>query len=337
MVSATDPETCREIGSREAYQILCALRDVQILIHRSPDGDCIGGGYALYHLLKAAGIRSRVCCADPIPPLYHDITEGVQFEDFTPQCRISVDVADRNLFGDLPAADKDAQIELCIDHHISNTHYAKALHWNPHSSAACEVLFYLMKDCGLPLTRELALCLYIGMATDTGCFQFSNAGAETFDAVAEIMRAYPDLPYARINRDMFVLKSRGRITLDARLMANAQITPDGKIALIYLPYAWMDELEVSREEVDGVANLPMQIKGVEVGISCKQQPDGSYRISLRGGEHADVSVIAQRFGGGGHVKASGCSVSGGSPDAVCRELIDTAAELLHAQEAQAHA
>ena len=320
-----------EIGSREAYAMLREMQDVHILIHRSPDGDCIGGGYALWHILRGMGIRARVCCADPIPPQYHDVTDGAAFEDFEPQCRIAVDVADRKLFGELPDADRNADILLCIDHHISNTHYAETLHWNPEASAACEVLFRLVRENGIPLTREIACCLYLGMATDTGCFQFSNAGADTFAAVAEIKRAFPDLPYARINREMFVLKTKGRITLDARLMQNVQLSDDGKIALLYLPYCWMEELHVSHDQLDGAPNLPMQIIGVEVGIVCKEQEDGSYRISMRGGDHANVSEIAQQFGGGGHIKASGCTVTGGDPEQVCRMLMDTAAAVFRRQ------
>lgn len=329
--------TCREIGSAETFAVLRSLRDVEILIHRSPDGDCIGGGYALWHILHAMGIRARVTCADPIPQLYAEITAGVQFEKFTPQCRISVDVADRNLFGSLPEETKNAEILLCIDHHISNTHYADALHWNPDASAACEVLFYLMRDCGLTLTPELALCLYLGMATDTGCFQFSNAGAGTFSAVAEIKRQFPDLPYTRLNRRLFVLKSKGRIALDAALMQKIRFSPDGRTALIYASAALLSSLQITEEDTDGMANLPMQVSGVEVGITVKQKDDGSFRISMRGGDFANVSEIAQHFGGGGHIKASGCSVSGGDPEAVCATLLDTAAKMLRMQEERQNA
>ncbi|MBR4201817.1 MAG: DHH family phosphoesterase [Oscillospiraceae bacterium] len=326
---------CTEIGTREAMELLRSLQDVYILIHRSPDGDCIGGGYALYHILREMGIRSRVVCADPFPAMYHDVTEGVVFEDFEPQAWISVDVADRKLFGELPEREKNAEITLCIDHHISNTHYAKQLFWNPHSAAACEVLFRMMQENGIPLTREIACCLYTGIATDTGCFQFSNADAAAFGAVAQIKAAFPDLSYARLNREFFVLKSAGRIQLDGRLMQELRLSDDGKVALIYLPYAWMEELNVTAEETDGAANLPMQVIGVEVGITCKQQPDGSYRISMRGGDHANVSEIAQHFGGGGHVKASGCSIAEGKPEEVCKMLLNTAHDMLLKQLEQA--
>ena len=322
-------ETCREIGTAETLAVLRSLEDAEILIHRSPDGDCIGSGYALYHLLKRFGIRSRVCCADPIPSLYDSITAGVTFEDFPAKMYISADVADRKLFGELPQ--KDAEIALCIDHHVSNTHYAKLLHWDHNASAACEVLYELMRAHDLPLTREIALCLYIGMATDTGCFQFSNAGAGTFAAVAEIKRQYPDLPYARLNRELFVMKAPGRIALDAALMQNIRISEDGRVALIFASAELLGSLKVTEEDTDGMANLPMQVRGVEVGITVKQKPDGSYRISMRGGDFANVSVIAQHFGGGGHVKASGCSIADGDPEDVCGMLMDVASAMLRGQ------
>lgn len=320
---------CREIGAAEAYRVLQSLQDVYILIHRSPDGDCIGSGYALYHLLRAMGIRSRVCCADPIPAMFRSITEGITFEDFPAKAYISADVADRKLFGELPQ--KDETITLCIDHHVSNTHYAEQLYWDPDASAACEVLYAMMQEMQLKLTEETALCLYIGMATDTGCFQFDNAGAGCFAAAAEIKRQFPHLPYARLNRELFVLKSPGRIALDARLMQNVRMAAEGKIALVYVPAAWFTELNITDDETDGVANLPMQIRGVEVGITVKQKADGSYRVSMRGGDRANVSVIAQHFGGGGHIKASGCSIHEGEPEAVCTMLTDVAAAFLQEQ------
>lgn len=323
-------ESCKIIGCGEAFSLLHQLRDVNILIHRSPDGDCIGGGYALYHILRQLGIRSRVTCADPIPPQFHDITDGVTFGNFTPACHVSVDVADRKLFGDLPEQDRNANILLCIDHHISNTKYARNLHWDPEASAACEVLFRLVRAQKLALTRELAVCLYIGMATDTGCFQYSNAGAGTFEAVAEIKRAFPDLPYARINREMFVLKTPGRIALDATLMQNIRFAADGKVALIFASAELLSRLQVTDDDTDGIANLPMQVRGVEIGITVKQKEDGSYRVSLRAGDHADVSELAKRYGGGGHVKAAGLSIHSGAPDAVCGELMETAAAFVTA-------
>lgn len=297
-------------STKEAWDILKTLEDVHILIHRSPDGDCIGGGYALHFLLQSMGIRSCVCCGDELPAMYHMMTDGVTFDTFAPKALVSVDVADRGMLGGLQEVyGEDCRIVFCIDHHVSNTGYAEASLWNPDASAACEVIYTMMRDNQIPMSEQIARCLYVGMATDTGCFKFSNAGAVTFAAVADIKQQYPDLPYARMNRELFDLKSSGRILMDARLMEQVRLSEDGRVALIFMPYAWMAELDVTKDEIDGVANLPMQIRGVEVAITVKQQEDGSYRVSMRAGDHADVSAICQQFGGGGHVKAGGCSLS----------------------------
>lgn len=296
--------------------------DVHILIHSSPDGDCIGGGYALYALLRAFGIRACVRCDDPIPPMYHFLTEGIDFEQFEPKTVIAVDVADMKLLGTL-AEEYEGKVDLCIDHHISNKNYAKNNYWNPDASAACEVLYTLIRESGWQLTEQIALCLYTGMATDTGCFKFSNAGADTFAAVADLKRQF-DLPYARLNRLLFDVKSKGRMALDARLMQSVRMAADERIALLYLPYTWMEELNVSSDETDGISNLPLQIAGVEIGILVKELQEGGYRVSMRGGDRADVSAICRQFGGGGHVKAGGCSVSEGTPEAVCNMLLNAA-------------
>ena len=319
-----------KLTAAETLERLKTLEDVHILIHRSPDGDCVGGGYALHLILKSLGIRSRVCCADTIPAMFDAITEDISFEHFAPKSLVAVDVADRGLFGGLnDVYGENAEISLCIDHHISNTDYAETLFWNPNASAACEVLYSLLLENHIPLTRRLAACLYVGIATDTGCFKFSNAGADTFAAVADIKRQYPDLPYAKLNREIFDLKSKGRIMLDAKLMESARLSADGRVALIYLPYAWTQEFSVTKEETDGMANLPMQIIGVEIAITVKQQEDGSYRISMRAGERGDVSVVCSQFGGGGHVKAGGCSFSAEyDAETVCKRLMDAASASL---------
>lgn len=322
--AAGDVKDFQEVDRKEVFTLLRQMCDILILIHRSPDGDCVGGGYALHLMLRALGVRSRVQCADPIPAIFDMITKDVRFEDFSPQYLVTVDVAGRSLLGDLPPQLKDAPIHLCIDHHISNTFYAEKIFWDPDSAAVSEMLYYMMRDNGVEITPEIATCLYIGMATDTGCFQFENAGADTFLAVSELKRKYPRLPYARINREMFVLRSKGRMTLDARLMQNVKISPSGAVALLYVPYDWIQELGVTQDELDGISNLPMQMKGVEIGITVKQQQSGDYRVSMRAGDNASVVGVCEQFGGGGHVKAGGCSISRGEPQSVCEALINAA-------------
>ena len=114
------------ISIADTAEYLKSLRDVYILIHRSPDGDCIGSGYSLQAVLKQYGIRSRVLCADPIPPRFGFLLSDEEEEEFEPQAIVAVDVADEKLFGSLEER-FGGRVDLCIDHHISNLGYAKRL------------------------------------------------------------------------------------------------------------------------------------------------------------------------------------------------------------------
>ena len=193
--------------------------DAYILIHRSPDGDCIGAGYALAEILQQLGKRAAVLCNDEIPPRYQFmLPEQPAAADFPPKCIIAVDVADAKLLGSRIQEQYGSRVDLCIDHHVSNVPYAKARLLDGTASAVCEILYRLCRVLPVQITDSIAVCLYTGMATDTGCFQYDNAGPETHRAVAALMEICPDVRYAWINRKMFAVKSFGRLQLDKLLI-----------------------------------------------------------------------------------------------------------------------
>lgn len=207
--------------------------DAYILIHRSPDGDCIGAGYALAEILQQLGKRAAVLCNDEIPPRYQFmLPEQPAAADFPPKCIIAVDVADAKLLGSRIQEQYGSRVDLCIDHHVSNVPYAKARLLDGTASAVCEILYRLCRVLPVQITDSIAVCLYTGMATDTGCFQYDNAGPETHRAVAALMEICPDVRYAWINRKMFAVKSFGRLQLDKLLIDHLECYLDGKCVLI---------------------------------------------------------------------------------------------------------
>ena len=150
--------------------------DAYILIHRSPDGDCIGAGYALAEILQQLGKRAAVLCNDEIPPRYQFmLPEQPAAADFPPKCIIAVDVADAKLLGSRIQEQYDSRVDLCIDHHVSNVPYAKARLLDGTASAVCEILYRLCRVLPVQITDSIAVCLYTGMATDTGCFPLQCA------------------------------------------------------------------------------------------------------------------------------------------------------------------
>ena len=293
----------------ETAAFLKNCRDVHILIHRSPDGDCIGSGYSLQAVLKGLGIRSRVLCSDPIPSRFGYLLSDEEEERFEPQCVIAVDVADEKLFGTLEET-YAGKVDLCIDHHISNLEYADRLLLEGDASAACEVLYKVYRAMGVPFTRQIAMCLYTGMATDTGCFKFSNTTPDTHIFTAQIMREYPDIRYDLINREMFTVKSRGQLNAEIVMLQNMEYHAEGRITIIWATLALCHENGVDEKDMEGLTSLGLQPEGVEVGITVREREPGEYKISMRSARDVNVSAICQVFGGGGHVKAAGCTLNG---------------------------
>lgn len=309
----------KRITIEETAEFLRNCRDVHILIHRSPDGDCIGSGYSLQAVLKTLGIRSRVLCSDPIPPRFGYLLSDEEEEKFEPQCVIAVDVADEKLFGDLEET-YAGKVDLCIDHHVSNLEYADRLLLEGDASAACEVLYKLYRAMGVPFTRQIALCLYTGMATDTGCFKFSNTTPDTHIFTAQIMREFPDIRYDLINREMFTVKSRGQLAAETVMLRNMEYHAEGRITIIWATLAICHENGVDEKDMEGLTSLGLQPEGVEVGITVRERNPGEYKISMRSARDVNVSAICQVFGGGGHVKAAGCTICG-TVDAVRAQLL----------------
>lgn len=310
----------------QAGLFLQGCEDAYILIHRAPDGDCIGSGLSLQAVLRLLGKRAKVLCADPIPERFRYLLPDEPEEDFAPKCVIAVDVADEQLFGSLEATYR-GKVDLCIDHHISNKLYAKNVLLEGDAAAACEVLYKVYREMGVHFTEQIAKCLYTGMSTDTGCFKFSNTTPETHIFAAELMREFPDIRYDLINREMFDVKSPGRIRAEITMLSNMEYYLDNRCTMIWATLEICRANNVDEKDMEGLANLPLQPDGVEVGITVREREPGIYRVSMRSAKDVNVSDLCQQLGGGGHVKAAGCNMTG-TPEEVRERLLEVVAGAL---------
>lgn len=306
----------KELTVKETAKRLLEAGDAYIIIHRSPDGDCIGSGYALATALRSIGRRAKVLCNDVIPERYNFMLpkEDTAY-DFEPDIIISVDVADEKLFGESLAEKYAGKIDLCIDHHISNTGYAKELCLDGNAAAACQVVYEILKEMEICITREIAICLYTGIATDTGCFMYDNVSPRTLRIAAEIMEQHKDIPYAIINRNMLIVKSIGRMKLDKILIEQLESYIDGKCMLVCITKKLIEKYGIDESELEGIASFPLQVEGVQVGIVLKEREDNVFRISMRSADNVNVSEICKNFGGGGHAKAAGCCIESSAEEA----------------------
>lgn len=307
------------ISMNEAGNFLKNCDNIYIFTHQSPDGDCIGTGFALHDILRNMGKKSAVLCSDEFPEKFNFITSTENNADFTPETFITVDIADKKLMGKYEEIYGD-KINLCIDHHISNKNYAERTLLESDSAAACQVLYRLACEMGVELSDYSAGCIYTGIVTDTGCFKFESAGAETHEIVSEIMRHHK-LNYAKINREMFDVKSKKRLEMESNVIRNMEYHLDGKLTVICMTDDMVRENNILPDDLDGLTAISLQAEGVEVGITIKGGTDNEYKISMRSANDVNVSEICRTFGGGGHIKASGCKITG-TLDEVKKALID---------------
>lgn len=313
-----------KIEINEAAEFLRSHDDYLILMHASPDGDTLGCGYALCTALQRMGKRARAVCPDEIPHRFDYMREGVSQQEFEHKTIVAVDVADTKLLGDMKETGDKA--DLCIDHHVSNTEYAQRLLLREHYASACELMYEVLTALGCEIDRVIANCLYTGVATDTGCFKFSNTKPQTHIVAAKLMECGAEI--APINYAMFELKTQGRIRLEQEVLRNMRYFGDGHIAMVTVMLDTIAGIsDIDSDDVGAMASIPRQIEGVDIGISMKEKKPGLFKASLRSSERIDVSRIAQSFGGGGHARAAGCSFTCGFDEAV-EQIVNASCDAL---------
>lgn len=293
-----------KIDVKQAAEFLRENDDYLIMTHASPDGDTLGCGYGLCGALQSMGKHARVVCPEEIPRKFSYLFAAVKEQEFEYKTVVCVDVADTKLLGEMGSIGETA--ELCIDHHLSNTDYAKRTLVRPEYAAACELVYEVIKQLGVPFNKELAECIYTGAATDTGCFKFSNTTVQTHIIAAEMMGYGAD--FARINYVNFDLKTPGRIKLEQEILNNIRYYANGRVALICVPLSLIESIEdIDSDDVGALANIPRQIEGVDIGICIKERKKDVFKASMRSSKLVNVAEICAKFGGGGHERAAGCS------------------------------
>lgn len=323
MTTETDkPEQDISIDVKAAVQLLRENDYITILCHASPDGDTLGSAYALCGALQKLSKNVRILCSDEISPRFKYMKKALlseeKFADENENFVVSVDVADVKLLGDFESKYKE-KINLAIDHHISNTGFAENLLLKNRSSCS-EIVFEVIDEFGIDIDENISACLYTGIATDTGCFKFSNTNRETHLITAEIMKQSFNM--AEINYLLFDLKTKERLELEQKALQNTEYYFGGKCAVISLDEAMLEK--VDSEDINGISALARQIEGVELGITLKQKDACTWKVSLRSNSYVNCQELCRAFGGGGHIRAAGCKLKGTLSE--CRDKLVLEAE-----------
>lgn len=299
----------------EIERAVSAIGQADILAlacHVTPDGDALGSMLGLHHLAKAAGVRTVVSWPDPFATAFRyrgipglECAGPASAFPPNPLCMLTFDCGSLQRLNELGRAATSASEHgnlVVIDHHATNTRYGTINVIDEHAAATAVVVRRLAQELGWPLTRDAAWCLYVGLAADTGRFQYGSTGTSVF-ALAEELVSF-DLPLALISRELFEEHRFGYLQLAARAISRAEL--DTKYALVSAVVTQRDlaEFGVLYEEVEGLIDWIRTAAEAEVACVCKEAPDG-VRVSLRSLSKVDVGAIAVSLGGGGHRLAAG--------------------------------
>ena len=290
----------------EIARFLEAHDNYEILTHAYPDGDTLGSGFALCMALQQIGKNARVITTN-VPSKFLYLLNGVKQQIFEAETIISTDVDADSLLGS-NMGKYIGKVDVCIDHHGSNTFTAKAKFVDKFAAANCEIIYKLLQRMNVRITKEIANCLYTGISTDTGCFRYTNTTAETMRVAASLMDFGCDTAY--INKAMFETKSKEKIKLEHAVYNTIKYCADGRCAIIYTTLEMMKSLDVGDDEMEGLASIPRQIEGVLIGITMREKEGGFFKISVRTNGNINASDFCSQFGGGGHPAAAGCTIEG---------------------------
>ncbi|MBQ8431719.1 MAG: DHH family phosphoesterase [Clostridia bacterium] len=320
----------RSLSFEEVIRALETPADTLVLFHRNPDADAVGSAFVMKKILSDLGSRALCVCCDEVPARLRFLTDGEQEsvlpeaipEDFVPERIVSVDTASPNQLGSLWEL-YEGQIQLMIDHHGMGEPYAD--HYiRPEAAATGELMFDLVKqlatDGRVVITDALCTNLYAAISGDTGCFRFSNVTAETHLRAAELMASGIDC--AEINHRLYESKSMEQLRAQGAGISNLQLFAEGKIAVITFPYALKAALGLRDEHLETLVDVARSLSGVQLAISIRQPgTEGVFRVSTRSSCDYDVAALCAAFGGGGHKKAAGCTVTAADMDDAVRKLL----------------
>ena len=279
-----------------------------ILTHRRPDGDTIGSAAALCRGLRQLGKTAFVLTNEQFTPRFGPFLDGLTCDALPAGATvISADIASEGLLS-FDAVRLQLMPVCAVDHHGSNSLACPKL--VEADKAACgEIVYAVLTELGVTVTKQIAECLYTAISTDTGCFKFSNTTANTHRTAAALIAAGADV--YPINKLFFDTKSFARLRLEAKLTDTMEFYAGGAVGVCMMPKSLLAEFTVTEDDLDSISGFARSIEGVRIGVMIREVEDGLGKISLRTEAPYDASAICQRLGGGGHAAAAGASVPGG--------------------------
>ena len=302
-------------GLREIAQ---GAKSILIAGHLRPDGDCVGAAAAAYLYLKKIYPEAQISAyVEKVPEVYRFLDpEHSIFVEKLPEGPVdlflSLDSSSKDRLGEAERLFDTAGRTACIDHHVSNLGYARENFVEAGSSSACEVLYGLMEE--ELIDTRIAEAIYIGIIMDTGVFRYSNTSKKTMEIAGSLMEK--GVPFWKYIDECFYQRTYTQTQLLGRTLLTSMRLMEGRVIVATVTRRMLEFYGAQTEDIEGIIDQLRVTKGVEVALLLQEIDDQQYKVSMRSNTFVDVSKIAVYFGGGGHVKAAGCTMRGSLHDVV---------------------
>ncbi len=298
----------------EIANIIKKLKSAVIFTHLRPDGDTVGSALALSRAMGALGISTQVVNESKIPAKFFFIVgmdKIVKTPTFDAEAYICVDTSDDTRLGELQkvfaAGARKGKLTINIDHHISNTRFAK-VNFVRERASNCENVAELIAALGVPVDKLTANYLMMGMVTDSGSFSHRDVNGDTFRAAAVAMDGGADV--AKITYELFKKQTKVRATMYLGVISNLRYFLNDALAVCLVTQETLKKHGLGADSTEGIVDFALSIDTVEVSVCLMEVRAGQYKVSFRSKGKINVNEVARSFGGGGHVLASGCMLFG---------------------------
>ncbi|NMA66682.1 MAG: bifunctional oligoribonuclease/PAP phosphatase NrnA, partial [Clostridiaceae bacterium] len=291
---------------------LLTAKSIVILPHINVDGDALGASVALAIALKNKNKSVDVLIEEDVPGTL-DFLPGLELvnnnslEEY--DVALNIDNGDINRLGKREQYFNSARVKLSIDHHSTNKVEADISYVDTSSAATGEIVYDLIKDyLKININKDIALCLYTAIVTDTGCFRYANTTSKTLRIGSELLKF--DFDFTVVIKKAYETISIAKLSLIKKTIDSLKLYENGKIAVTYLTNKDIQEYPSTYDEFEGLVNIGRNLEGVEVSIFLREEEKNHFKGSLRSNDYADVSRIAEKFNGGGHKRAAGLNIDG---------------------------
>jgi phosphoesterase RecJ-like protein len=307
----------------EAVAAIGAAPRIALACHLGPDGDALGSMLALTIALHARGIETVASWSEPfgVPKQYAFLPRQelcrppAEFPE-APELMITFDAGSIERLGTLEPNARAAKQLVVVDHHASNDHFGTTNLIDAKAAASAVLTYELLHRLGVEIDRDIATCLYTGLVTDTGRFQYRNTTEEVHRIAGDLIAR--GVPHDDISRTIYDTHPLGYLKLAGIALERIRVS-DG-IAWTWVTQRDMDANAVGQEDIEGLIDLVRTVDSADVAAVLKEQPDGHYKVSMRSKGASNVGAVCEAFGGGGHALAAGFTSRNGDPDATISEI-----------------